>query len=93
MLFSPAFSTCDARVYGSLHWSFATGNLIDSSPYVANGVVYVGSFDNNVYVLDAHTGSLRWSFTTGAGVISSPAVAHGHVYVGSDDHTVYAFSL
>ena len=31
-----------------LKWSYATGNRVYSSPAVANGVVYVGSFDNNV---------------------------------------------
>jgi outer membrane protein assembly factor BamB len=32
-----------------LLWSFPTGNAVDSSPAVANGVVYIGSGDNNVY--------------------------------------------
>ena len=29
------------------------GDKINSSPAVANGVVYVGSWDKNVYALDA----------------------------------------
>jgi PQQ-like domain len=33
-------------------WSFATGNTVFSSPAVVNGVVYVGSRDNNVYALN-----------------------------------------
>ena len=37
-----------------------------SSPAVANGVVYVGSGDGNVYALDASTGALLWTYTTGA---------------------------
>ena len=36
-----------------------------SSPAVANGVVYVGSYDGNVYALNASTGALLWSYTTG----------------------------
>ena len=31
------------------------GGLVDSSPAVANGVVYVGSDDNNVYAFGAIT--------------------------------------
>ena len=54
-----------------------------SSPAVANGVVYVGSNDGNVYALNASTGAMLWSYTTGGGVYSSPAVANGVVYVGS----------
>jgi hypothetical protein len=33
----------------SLKWSYATGGAVTSSPAVANGAVYVGSTDNNVY--------------------------------------------
>jgi hypothetical protein len=38
-------------------WSAATGNVIESSPAVANGVVYVGSFDHHLYTFNAQTGS------------------------------------
>ena len=65
---------------------------VDSSPAVANGVVYVGSDDDNVYALNASTGALLWSYTTGNDVYSSPAVANGVVYVGSDDGNVYALN-
>ena len=57
---------------------------------MANGVVYVGSYDDNVYALNASTGALLWKYTTGYDVESSPAVANGVVYVGSVDHKVYA---
>ena len=40
--------------------------LCDSSPAVANGVVYVGSDDGNVYALNAATGAELWSYTTEA---------------------------
>jgi outer membrane protein assembly factor BamB len=59
---------------------------------VADGVVYVGSNDWNVYALDALTGSKLWSYPTGYRVVSSPAVANGVVYVGSEDWYVYALN-
>jgi hypothetical protein len=37
-------------------WSYLTGDVVWSSPAVANGVVYVGSTDGNVYALSARTG-------------------------------------
>jgi len=55
--------------------------------------VYVGSYDQNVYALNASTGSLLWKYTTNSDVPSSPAVANGMVYVGSDDGNLYAFGL
>jgi hypothetical protein len=73
-------------------WSAATGDIVFSSPAVANGVVYVGSFDRRLYAFNAQTGAQMWSATTGAGVASSPAVANGVVYVGSEDDHLYAFN-
>src|SRR5579862_792691 len=75
----------------ALKWSYTIGKHVYSSPAVANGVVYVGSGNHNVYALDAETGTRLWQYTTGSHVYSSPAVANGVVYVGSSDHNVYAF--
>jgi outer membrane protein assembly factor BamB len=61
-----------------------------SSPTIANGVVYFGSGDHNVYALDAATGTLKWKFTTGNVVHASPAVSNGVVYIGSWDRNMYA---
>jgi len=51
--------------------------------------VYVGSYDKNLYCLDAYTGSLLWKFETGFRIASSPAVAGNKVYLGPDDGYVY----
>jgi len=59
---------------------------------VANGVVYVGSYDHNIYALDALTGAKLWSYATGNSIYSSPAVANGVVYVGSLDGNLYALN-
>jgi outer membrane protein assembly factor BamB len=74
-----------------------------SSPTVANGVVYVGSADDNLYAFDAagtkgcsgtpKTCAPLWTATTGGEVESSPAVANGMVYVGSGDHKLHAYGL
>jgi hypothetical protein len=64
---------------GAKLWTFTSGDLIGSSPAVANGIVYVGS--TNTYALNATTGAKLWTSNTGAN--SSPAVANGVVYVGA----------
>jgi outer membrane protein assembly factor BamB len=61
-----------------------------SSPAVANGLVYFGSGDGNVYAVDAASGALKWKFTTGDVVHASPAIAGGLVLVGSWDTNFYA---
>lgn len=59
---------------------------IQSSPSVADGVVYVGSRDGTVYAVDARDGSPRWTLSHGTSwVITSPAVTDGTVYAGSSD--------
>lgn len=55
-------------------------------------MAYVGSFEGNVYALNAATGAKLWSYATGSTVSSSPAVANGVVYVGSWDNNVYALN-
>jgi outer membrane protein assembly factor BamB len=74
-------------------WSATTGSfIVQSSPAVANGVVYVGSYDDKLYAYNATTGALLWSATTGNAVHGSPAVANGVVYVGSKDDNLYAYN-
>jgi len=71
--------------------NFTTGNIILSSPAVANGYVYIGSSDTRIYQLDASNISQQIAnFTTGYDIsYSSPAVANGYVYIGSLDNNVY----
>ncbi len=74
----------------SLAWNFTTNGAVISSPSVADGIVYVGSQDKNIYALGAWSGNLIWKFQTQSAVESSPAVADGKVFTGGDDGYVYA---
>src|SRR5208283_4418335 len=62
-------------------WVFKTNSEVWSSPAVVNGIVYVASFDQNLYAINAKTGSKMWSYPLGNLCFSSPAVAHGLVYI------------
>jgi len=74
-------------------WDYTTGGNVDSSPAIANGILYIGSDDNRIYALDASTGVQIWNFTTGDKIgWSSPAVADGIVYIGSNDKKLYALN-
>jgi len=78
---------------GTLKWSYTTRKMIDSSPTVVNGILYIGSYDDKIYALDAATGTYKWSYTTGGAVVSSPTVVNGILYVGSDYHKIYALYI
>jgi len=78
--------------------STPTDFSIESSPAVANDVVYITSWDHKLYAFDiAGCGNPScpplWTSTrTGSIIESSPTVAGGVVYVGSDDGRMYAFA-
>jgi outer membrane protein assembly factor BamB len=88
--YSPVAGTTGTSV--SLLWQYPTYGWVSSSPTVANGVVYVGSDDDNIYALGAINGTVLWSYSTGGSVGSSPAVANGIVYAEdtAPQYTIYA---
>ncbi len=94
VLYAPNGSVLNAynAATGQIRWS-APLAASDSSPAVANGIVYVGSADHHLYAFDARTGAVRWSAATGAIIRASPAVANGVVYITSmdPDGSAYAF--
>jgi eukaryotic-like serine/threonine-protein kinase len=76
----------------TLRWNFTAGGAVISSPTVANGIVYFGSQDKNIYAVDARSGGFVWKFPTGGRIESSPAVVNGRVYTGADDGNVYCLN-
>lgn len=61
-----------------------TNSTINSSPVVANGILYISATDKTLYALDASNGDILWNYTfLGNGIASSPAVSEGVVYVGA----------
>ena len=78
------------RQFHGVKWAFKTDGWVLSSPAIANGIVYVGSDDKQLYAIDAASGAEKWKYATGAPVRSSPAVAGDVVYFGSEDGNYYA---
>jgi len=76
---------------GKLIWQFQSqGKEIPAPPAVADGVVYFGSTDGNIYAVNADTGAQLWQFTTDGTILGSPTVDNGVVYAGSDNGSLYA---
>src|SRR5215469_16203729 len=78
------YESSGPKQLGGIKWTFKTEGPIISSPAVADGVVFVGSTDGNLYAVDEDSGKQKWKFKTLASrqVTSSPAVADGIVYFG-----------
>ena len=77
---------------GNLIWKYKTQNVVESSPYVSNGLVFIGGADCYMYCILSKDGSLVWKYKTGDSIFSSPYEYDGKVYVGSLDFSVYCFS-
>ena len=72
----------------------ACGSL-DSSPAVANGVVYTSATGSPLRAFSAAAGSLLWSSSTPAGsdFAAAPAVANGVVYAAAAEGTIAAYDV
>jgi len=74
----------------AVEWKYPTGDVIESSVSVANGVVYVGGHAKRLHAIDQKTGKLKWKFDVGGWVRATPSVVDGVVYFGADDNKFYA---
>ncbi|RDB03422.1 PQQ-binding-like beta-propeller repeat protein [Runella aurantiaca] len=68
---------------GALKWHQPGIGISESSPAVANGILFAGSEFNGFMAIDAQTGAIKWTFASGWVTNSSPTVANGVVYVGA----------
>lgn len=77
----------------ALKWSYLADDDILTCPAIgADGTIYFGSRDKNLYALDPD-GGLKWSYTTAWYITSSPAIGpDGTIYVGSYDNNLYAIN-
>ncbi|HET6383000.1 MAG TPA: PQQ-binding-like beta-propeller repeat protein [Armatimonadota bacterium] len=70
------------RQTGASRWTYRMGGAMKSSPAPCR-YVYIGTWDDHVFALDAATGQRRWTLHEQDGFDTAPAVAPGGaVYVG-----------
>lgn len=73
-------------------WTFQCEEEVRSTPRLAEGRVYIGSYDYNLYCLDLENGAFRWKYATEGGIPGRPAVWGDLVIVGSEDGFVYGIN-
>lgn len=83
---------------GNVVWAVGNepGNLQstpESSPAIANGVVYIGYSAGYARALNVSTGKLLWEAPVDGPAFSSPSVVNGQVEIGTFEGTLYAFRL
>ncbi len=71
-------------------WRFACEDEIRGSLAIANEMVYVPSYDHNLYALEQNSGKFVWKYAAENGIGASPLIVEGNVVVfGSTDTVVY----
>jgi outer membrane protein assembly factor BamB len=80
---------------GAEGWSRALGGYVYSGPAVADTpglgpTVYIGSYDGDLYALNAQTGATEWAFDAGDAISGSVTDINNVVYVSAvHDHLSY----
>ena len=87
------YGTHAVERFTRVKWKFHTDGRVISSPTIANGMVYVGSTDGNLYAIELESGTARWKFSTKVRVTSSAAVDGNVVYFASFDGSLYAVNV
>jgi outer membrane protein assembly factor BamB len=70
-----------------------TAGEIKSSPVIASGKVLIGSYDGNLYAVDAVKGELAWQYKTKAQVHATPAVSNGLAFISGCDGILRAIRI
>jgi len=74
-------------------WSFKCEDEVRGTPTVFQGTLYIGSYDNNLYALDAADGKFQWKYPTEGGIVSRPALVDGNIFIGSEDKRLHVVSM
>jgi outer membrane protein assembly factor BamB len=104
-IFSPLISSGNWQNYGGdlqhsgyseslaipleLRWKYMAGNAEISAPIIDEGILFVGSDNNDLYAIDAFKGELKWRYST-LGKVYTPAAKNGIVVAASYDNNIYA---
>jgi len=73
---------------GRFLWRRFTGSYVYSSPAVAAGRVFFGSYDGVFYALSATSGATLWAHRTGGPISGAASVVDGVAYAGSFSHRI-----
>jgi outer membrane protein assembly factor BamB/tRNA A-37 threonylcarbamoyl transferase component Bud32 len=73
-------------------WTFQCEDEIRGAPLIYNSVIYVGSYDSNLYALNAANGEFFWKYPTDGGIVTRPAAFEGSIFFGSEDKRVHVVS-
>lgn len=76
-----------------LLWSFETKRPLKSSPIIANGILFIGSLDKKIFLVDAVSGENLGDHKISTSMSSSPCIKDTMAYFSCDKGDVTFFAL
>ena len=73
-------------------WSFKCEDEIRGAPLNYKNTIFVGSYDNNLYALNAADGEFLWKYPSEGSIVSRPVAFDDNIYFGSEDHRLHVIS-
>jgi len=73
-------------------WVFKCEDEIRATAGYHEGMVYIGTYDNNLYAINAASGTFAWKYSTDGSIVSTPNFYAKGIYFGSEDHRLHAIS-
>jgi len=73
-------------------WKFKCEDEIRGTPAIYQGSLFIGSYDHNLYSLDAAEGKFQWKYPSEGGIVSRPTIVDGNIFVGSEDKRLHVVS-
>lgn len=80
-------------VTGKTNWVYATGNYINGSPAIGDGVTAFGGCDAIIHVLDVVAGRKVKEIEAGAYIAASGALVDDHLYIGHYENAFLSVNL
>ncbi len=74
-------------------WSFKCEDEIRGTPFLHQGMLFIGCYDNNLYALNAADGQFQWKYPSDGGIVSRPLVYDNNVYFCSEDQRMHVISM
>lgn len=74
-------------------WTFKCKDAVEGAPAIVGGVVYLASFDKQVYAIDLATGNEKWKSEKFGPFKASPAIRGTRLYIGDLDGHFYCLDI
>jgi eukaryotic-like serine/threonine-protein kinase len=71
-------------------WAFQCEDELRGTPLLYSGKIYMGCYDNNLYVLNAADGEFKWKYAADGGIVGRPVVFDDVIFFGSEDNRLHA---